>query len=127
MTRIVKPADCGNSPKSRTLVRLVSAIAVADPEVLRQILSEDVVWRPIGMTAVSGAADVCRRLVRHGPASALHIRHVITHGRSGSVDGVSEYRRNRRAFYLVVDFTSASGRKVREITSFSTDISGTLE
>ncbi len=122
MTTINIRGNCGNSPKARTLQDLVTAIALADPDLIARIVSNDVVWNPVGAKSVSGASAVCRALVRHGPASSLTIHHLLTHGRGGAVDGVSEYRGKRRAFYIVVDFTSAKGQKVAGITSFSTDI-----
>jgi hypothetical protein len=123
MTELNIPDNCGNSPKTRTLLELVTAIALADPELLSGILAEDVRWCPVGGKSVAGASSVCAALVRHGAASSLTINHIVVHGRSGSADGVSEYRRKRRAFYIVVDFTNAKGDQVRAITSFSTDIS----
>jgi len=125
MTTINTCGGCANSPKAHTLQDFVTAIAVADPDVLSQLLSDNVQWTPIGAKPVSGAAAVCRALVRHGPASSLTINHIVVHGRSGAVDGTSEYRRKRRAFYIVVDFTNAKGDKIGAITSFSTDISKT--
>ena len=114
---------CGNSPKARTLQDFVTAIVVADSDLLSRLVSDDVLWTAVGAKPVRGASAVCRALVRHGPASSLTINHIVVHGRSGAVDGTSEYRRKRRAFYIVVDFTSAKGQRIRGITSFSTDIS----
>lgn len=122
MTTVDIPDSCGNSPKARTLQDLVTAMALADAELIARIVADDIVWTPIGARPVSGAAAVCRALVRHGPASRLTIHHIVVHGRSGAVDGISEYRNKPRAFYIVVDFTSAKGQKVARMTSFSTDI-----
>ncbi len=56
---------------------------------------------------------------RHGQASAITIEHAISHGRTGAINGEVQFGRKRRAFCLVVEFTSAKGSKVREITSYS--------
>ena len=122
MTAIDIRDSGGNSPRARTLQDLVTAIALADPDLILRMVSEDVLWTPVGKKTVSGAAAVCRALVRHGPASALVINHIVVHGRSGAVDGTTEYRRRHRAFYIVVDFSSVKGPRVGGITSFSTDI-----
>jgi hypothetical protein len=122
MTELHIPDSCGNSPKASTLKELVTGIALADPHMLRQIVADDVRWCPVGAREVSGADAVCRALTRHGAATSLRISHIVVHGRSGAADGESNYGRKQRAFYIVVDFTSAKGERIRRIRSFSTDI-----
>lgn len=122
MTEIKKPKDCGNSPRNQTLQDLAIAIALADVYLISQLVTDDVLWRPIGAKPVSGSDAVCRGLARHGPATAITIEHAISHGRNGAVNGVVEFSRKKRAFCLVVEFTGAKGSKVREITSFSVAI-----
>jgi hypothetical protein len=122
MTQIQVPENCGNSPKCRTLADFVSAIALGDAEALAQMVTDDVTWTPVGAKPRSGSDAVCRGLSSHGPATALEVRHLVAHGRSGAVDGISQYGRKKRAFYLVVDFANARGQRIRGITSFSTDI-----
>ena len=119
MTEIKKPKDCGNSLRNRTLQDLAIAIAVADSHLITQLVTDDVLWRPIGSKSVSGADAVSRGLARYGPAAVLTLEHVISHGRTGAVNGVVEYARKRRAFCLVVEIAGAKGDKVREITSYS--------
>jgi hypothetical protein len=58
-------------------------------------------------------------VTRYGPATALSIEHVMSHGRSGAVNGVAAFGRKRRAFCLVGEFGNAKGCDVREMTSYS--------
>lgn len=119
MTEIKKLKDCGTSPRNRTLQDLAIAIALADVYLISQLVTDDVLWRPIGDKPVSGSDAVCGGLARHGPATAITIEHAISHGRTGVVNGEVQFGRKRRAFCLVVEFASAKGSKVREISSYS--------
>jgi hypothetical protein len=119
MTEIKKFKDCGNSPRNRTLQDLAIAIALADVYLISQLVTDDVLWRPIGSKPVSGSDTVCRGLARHGQVKVITIEHAISHGRTGAINGEVQFGRKRRAFCLVVEFVSAKGSKVREITSYS--------
>jgi hypothetical protein len=119
MTEIKQTQDCGNSPKNQLLHDLAIALASADVSRLAGIVTEDVRWLPVGATPASGVDAFCRAVTRFGPATAVTIEHVVSHGKAGAVDGVVEFGRKRRAFCLVIEFANAKGTEVSEITSYS--------
>lgn len=119
MTKVQRSRDCGNSPKNQLLQELTVAIARGDEGQTLKSLSADVQWNPIGRKSVSGAQAVCRGLLRYGPASSLEIGHVVSHGRSGAVDGVVAFGKKKRAFCQVYEFSSAKGTEVNGITTYS--------
>jgi hypothetical protein len=60
--------------------------------------------------------------LRSGKATALTIAHVMSHGRSGAVDGVVVFGDKERAFCHVFEFGSAKGDDVSGITTYSVAI-----
>lgn len=73
----------------------------------------------IGRKPVVGVEAFCKTFSRYGPTSSLTIEHVITHGRSGAVNGVIEFRDKKRAFCNVYDFANTRGTLVKAVTSYS--------
>jgi len=119
MTKIEATPNCGNSPKSQTLVELTVAIARADVSALAALVTLDVSWNPVGRKRVAGVEAFCKAITRYGPAKRLTIRHVLTHGSSGAVDGIVDYNGRQRAFCFMFDFANAKGKAVRNISSYS--------
>jgi hypothetical protein len=119
MTLITKHENCGNSPKNRTLLELTIAFARADVPRLGRLLVDDVVWTPAGKKAISGRDKVIEGMLRHGPASELELKHVVSHGKHGAVDGVIVFGRKRIAFCFMYEFSSARGTAVSAYTSFT--------
>lgn len=119
MTRIQTNASCGNSPKNQLLVDFLIAIARADKSAVAALVTEDVVWSPVGGKSVNGAAAFCKTITRHGAAARLSVEHVVTHGRAGAIDGIVEFGEKRRAYCYIVDFANAKGSAVKRLTSFS--------
>lgn len=121
VTKVKRDPDCGNSPKNQLLQELTIAIASADEAQILALLTTDVQWNPIPSKPVSGAQAVCRALLRYGPATSLTIGRVISHGRSGAVDGVVVFgdKAKKRAFCHVYEFGSAKGVDISGITTYS--------
>ena len=119
MTKILRSKDCGNSPKNQLLQDLTIAMAKADTSTARELVTGDIEWTPIGRQPVPGVDAFCRAFSRYGPATKLTIEHVISHGKSGAVNGVVEWGNNRRAFCHVYEFSNAKGTAVRSLTSYS--------
>lgn len=119
MTKIHVSEDCGNSPKNQLLQALTVAIARADPEQIRSFVTEQVQWSRVGSKPISGSQSVVQALVSLGPATSLRIGHVVSHGRSGAVDGMVMFGTKRWAFCHVYEFTSAKGSQVGGITTYS--------
>lgn len=118
MTRIELSGDCDNSPKNKLLQDLTVAIARNDLERIAQIVTEDVDWVPIGRKSVTGVSSLCQRISRVGPATRLTIDRVMSHGKSGAVNGEVTYRKSNRAFCFVFEFANAKGQAVKRITSY---------
>lgn len=121
VTKIQRSQDCGNSPKNLLLQELTIAIAIADEARILALLTTDVQWNPITSKPVSGAQAVCRALLRYGPATSLTIGRVISHGRSGAVDGVVVFgdESKKRAFCHVYEFGNPKGVDISGITTYS--------
>jgi len=119
MTRILKHADCGNSPKNQLVQDLTIAMARGDQERARALVTEGMEWVQIGRKPVVGVDAFCKAFTRYGPASVLTIEHVVSHGRAGAVDGVVEFGKKRRAFCHVYEFSNAAGSRVKALTSYS--------
>jgi hypothetical protein len=119
VTKLELSADCGNSPKNQLLQELTVAIARADAERILELVTKDVRWTPVGRKPVAGARSVSRALVRLGPATSLEVGHVVSHGRSGAVDGIVAFGKKKRSFCHVFEFGSAKGADVEAITTYS--------
>lgn len=119
MTLIRKCEACGNSPKNLLLQDLTIALARADFLCIRAIVSEDVLWTVPGRKPVSGVDAFCKAVTRHGLATQLELRHVVSHGKAGAVEGVVQFGKKQRAFCHVFEFSSAKGDRVKSITTYS--------
>lgn len=122
MTKVHLNQACGNSPKNQLLQELTVAIAKADFDAISRIVTEDVRWSPVGRKPVHGVGSFCRAIARYGPASMLRVDQVISHGKSGAVNGVVTFAEKSRGFCYVVEFRSAKGQEVSGITSYSIGI-----
>jgi hypothetical protein len=119
MTKIQLSEDCGNSPKNQLLQALTVAIARADSEQILSHVTKEVQWSPVGRKPILGSQSVVDALVRMGPATSLQVGHVVSHGRSGAVDGIVAFGAKKRAFCHVYEFASAKGSQVSGITTYS--------
>jgi hypothetical protein len=119
MTIIQKSSDCGNSPKNRLLQELTIAMARGDTQRVRELVSDDVHWLAIGRQPVHGVDAFCKWISRYGAASRLTIEHVVSHGRSGAVNGVVSFGEKSRAFCHMYEFASAKGTSVKSLTSYT--------
>ncbi len=119
MTNIRLSGDCGNSPKNRLIQEFTLAIARADAGRIEELATRDIQWLSVGRKPILGAQSVCRALTRLGPATSIDVHHVISHGRSGAVDGTVAFGGKRRGFCHVFTFGSAKGTNVSAITTYS--------
>jgi hypothetical protein len=125
MTTVIISADCGNSPKNKLLEKLTIAFAEGDAEFIRANVTDDIRWNIIGEKVIQGKADFAAALAqaKEQPVLQLTIQHVVSHGKAGAVNGVAIFEDGkRRAFCDVYEFSGASGRRVREITSYRVEI-----
>ena len=94
-------------------------MARGDETAARERITDGIEWHAVGRRPVVGADEFCRAFSRYGPASALSIEHVISHGRSGAVNGIVAFGEKRRAFCHVYEFSNARGARVSSLTSYS--------
>lgn len=124
MTKVVRSKDCGNSPKNKLVEDLAVALALGDFQTVSRLVTDDVRWSLVGGKVFSGRQAVLEALenVNAGTIKELNVSHVITHGRSGAVNGTIHYHAAAIGFCDVFDFGSAKGTSISQITSYQIDI-----
>ncbi|MFN2204431.1 MAG: nuclear transport factor 2 family protein [Candidatus Promineifilaceae bacterium] len=121
MTRIVPSETCGNSPKNLFVQDLAIAFARHDIDFLLDNFSDDIRWHIVGDQELRGKDAVAEwlRSRQDSETAELVIEHAITHGRVGSVNGVTKCGQGgRNEFCNVYEFTSARATGVKAITSY---------
>jgi hypothetical protein len=121
MTRIVPSETCGNSPKNLFVQDLAIACARHDIDFLLDNFSDDIRWHIVGDQELRGKDAVAEwlRSRQDSETAELVIEHAITHGRVGSVNGVTKCGQGgRNEFCNVYEFTSARATGVKAITSY---------
>jgi len=119
MTKICRSSDCGNSPKNQLVQEFTIAMARCDTERVREIVTDDVHWVPIGRKPVHGVDAFCEALARYGPASQLTIEHVLSHGRTGAVNGVVSFGEKSRAFCHMYIFGNVKGANIKSLSTYT--------
>ncbi|NOK61856.1 MAG: nuclear transport factor 2 family protein [Chloroflexi bacterium AL-W] len=118
MTTISRSKDYGNSPKNKFAEDIVVALEVGDLEFLKPVLDSAFVWN---MTSES-ALDIVQfqnEISSFPKPSKLDILHVITHRKSGAVNGVSNFSQGQKYFCHVIEFTNTKCNKIAAITSYA--------
>ncbi len=118
MTRVHPSTDCGNSPKNATAQDLAVALETGDVGVLEAMLAQDAV-----IATASGLRlerDAFLDWLADAPAPRVTIiDRVVTHGKAGAVNGVSELDGGERRFCHVIHFTSVKCDRVARISSYA--------
>lgn len=114
---VVRPDDCGNSPKAARAQDIALALMGAgsvDPT----LFAPDAQWqRPKGPAA--GRQKIVAALKRTTPPEKIEVEQVVTHGRSGSVSGRYWLSPgDERLFCHVIRYSSAACREVAQLVSF---------
>lgn len=121
MTKIIRSADCGNSPKNIFLEKLTIAFAKGDSKFILRSVTDDIRWNIVGDRVIEGKEDLAEALERmkEDQAVELSMHHIATHGKAGAVNGRTKLKGGRtRAFCDVYEFSNAKGTSVKEITSY---------
>ena len=110
--KMVRGEDCGNAPKK---------------EFIHEKTIEDIHWNIIGRNTLQGKDQVfgmLRKLMDKTPTELI-ISNIITHGYSGSLNGILNLENNMSyAFCNIYRFNSSLNKtKIKEITSYIIDIS----
>lgn len=120
MTKVVHSKDCGNSPKNQLAENLAVALIEGDQRTVSQLVTDDIIWSIIGGESILGRGAVLRALpmVNDTPDGMLTVLHVVTHGKSGAVNGTFQHPAGSMSFCEVFEFSNAKGTSVSRITSY---------
>ncbi|WP_299092340.1 nuclear transport factor 2 family protein [uncultured Metabacillus sp.] len=123
---VVCPEDCGNAPKKVVLKEFIIALAKKDISFILENVSDDILWNKIGCEKIEGKDHFAEALqqINDSPVWEIQISNIITHGRSGAVNGTLLLEDNRKLeFCDVYMFTSAGkNSKIKEMTSYVIEI-----
>ncbi|WP_068619616.1 hypothetical protein [Paenibacillus tuaregi] len=125
--KIICAEDCGNAPKKELLRAFNVAFVCNDRGFIMEKIIEEIKWNFIGSHVLQGRDQVFKmleKLIDKKPVE-LVISNIITHGYSGSVNGILNLEGNiSYAFCNIYRFNSSLNKtKIKEITSFIIDIS----
>ncbi|MDR9855541.1 hypothetical protein RJP21_18160 [Paenibacillus sp. VCA1] len=125
--KIICAEDCGNAPKKELLRAFNVAFVCNDIGLIMENIIEDIQWNFIGSDTLQGKDQVLRmleKLIDKKPTE-LVISNIITHGYSGSLNGILNLENNiSYAFCNIYRFNSSLNKtKIKEITSYIIDIS----
>lgn len=124
--KIICAEDSGNAPKKELLRAFNAAFVNNDTGFIAETIIEDIQWHFIGSHVLQGKAQVfgmLDKLMAKKPTE-LVISNIITHGYSGSLNGILTLESNASyAFCHISRFNSSLNKtKIKEITSYLIDI-----
>lgn len=125
--KIICAEDCGNAPKKEFLRAFNVAFVCNDIGFIMDNIMDGIQWNWIGSHAWQGKDQVLRMLERLNDRTPteLIISNIITHGYTGSLNGVLNLESNvSYAFCNIYRFNSSLNKtKIKEITSYIIDLS----
>ncbi|WP_158681687.1 nuclear transport factor 2 family protein [Microbulbifer pacificus] len=119
MVEIKGSKDCGNSPKNQFVEKIVIALETGDFGFLDEVLSESAVWELADRSVTEGDnlrahIQSCGKYV-----TLVKIDHVISHGKSGSVNGYVQDKKGKVFHFChFIEFTSAKCVKINRVCSY---------
>ncbi|MFT8320133.1 MAG: nuclear transport factor 2 family protein [Bacillus sp. (in: firmicutes)] len=118
--------DCGNSPKMSLLKAFHIAFARNDSDFILDNITDSISWDIIGQKRILGKENFLTELqqIAQINMTELHISNIITHGKTGSANGMFRLKNNKSyAFCDIYTFSSASKKaKIKEITSYVIEV-----
>lgn len=124
---IICAEDCGNAPKKEFLKAFNVAFVCNDNGFIMENIIDDIRWNFIGSNTLQGKDQVFNLLeqLNDNKPTELVISNIITHGYSGSLNGILNLESNiSYAFCNIYRFNSSLNKaKIKEITSYIIDIS----
>jgi hypothetical protein len=123
---IICAEDCENAPKKELLKEFSIALAKNDISFIVENITDNVIWNIVGDKLIQGKdtfADTLKQM-RNSTAIELHISNIITHGNTGSANGILTFENKKCfAFCDVYIFSSAAKNgKIKEITSYVIEV-----
>ncbi|GIO15518.1 hypothetical protein J19TS2_50730 [Cohnella xylanilytica] len=125
--KIICAEDCGNAPKKEFLRAFNVAFVCNDIGFIMDNIMDGIQWNWIGSHTWQGKDQVLGMLERLNDRTPteLIISNIITHGYTGSLNGVLNLESNvSYAFCNIYRFNSSLNKtKIKEITSYIIDLS----
>ncbi|WP_276351902.1 hypothetical protein [Cohnella caldifontis] len=125
--KIICAEDCGNAPKKELLRSFNVAFVCNDVGFITETITENIKWNFIGNSVLQGKDEVFKMLEKliHKKPTELVVSNIITHGYSGSLNGILNLENNiSYAFCNVYRFNSSlNNTKIKEVNSYIIDIS----
>lgn len=114
--------NCGNSPKNEILRDLTIASVKNEQDFFMDWMADDVVWEIIGDQRIEGKGNFEETLIMKmkDKVTELTIENVITHGKTGAVNGIVKLENNQHfAFCDIYTFkTHSKQSKIQSIASY---------
>ena len=95
-------ADCDNAPRKAQIRDWLIAMARADSDDVRRLLSEDVTWESVGSQSTTDRSQLLTALPRE-PAKSLVVSNLLSHGKHVAAEGLTtlaDGRRERFAYFF---------------------------
>ena len=119
MVKVNVNTDCGNSPKMKLLKSFMIALAEHDIEYLMATVTDTITWDIVGHRMMATNRDEFKQaMTTASDVTEITLNKVITHGHNGSVNGMVITNDKTYGYCLVIGFKNASGKKIKEITSY---------
>ncbi|ARI77766.1 nuclear transport factor 2 family protein [Halobacillus mangrovi] len=114
--------DCGNAPKKQLIKEFNIAFAKNEVAFIISCVSDDIQWNMVGDQVIQGKKAFSDSLqhMEGSPISKIHIKNIITHGRTGAADGTLFFNSGKQFHFCdIYTFTSAGKQaKIKELTSY---------
>lgn len=123
MVQVSRSKDCGNSPKNQFSESIAIALELGDVDFISGVVEPDCLWeQPSGtLSTTEGIIKALNRLPE--VPYQLDIDHVVTHGKSGAVNGSAMLEGGGcRRFCHVIEFSSTKCVKVKRLISYSDSV-----
>jgi len=121
MMKIKISTDCGNSPKNLFLRDFSLAFTRGDSSDLLSRISNDFVLTVVGERKLQGRQALAGELesLPLNQVREVEISHVLSHGKTGAVDGtVALLDGGKLAVCCVFEFSSAKGDRISRIIAY---------
>ncbi|MTI48081.1 nuclear transport factor 2 family protein [Sporosalibacterium faouarense] len=119
--KIICDEDCGNAPKKLFLREFILAWVKNNLTFIEKNISESVCWNIIGDRSVQGKTnflDTYKQIQTYF-VKEIEISTIITHGKTGAINGNFTYEQGKIDFCHVLTFTSAGRNgKIKKLTTY---------
>ncbi|WP_164669432.1 hypothetical protein [Virgibacillus doumboii] len=117
--KITCAEDCGNSPKKQQLKEFNIAVVTNDTGFVYKNTSDNILWDFVGLKTLQGKENLNKAMHQSGNVLELIMKNIITHGRTGAVNGTLITENHRYEFCNVYNFKgTVKNSKIKEITTY---------